>query len=102
MDYRIGKFLDANTDTITEGDMEILVVNAEDPSDIAEGRSTALRARVIPHTYGWLINVQHDDEESLQEALKSITDNGLSDQFQQLFHAAASNACDWINLDRDA
>jgi hypothetical protein len=102
MDYRIGKFLDTSTETITEEDMKILETHQETPTDIADGRGTRLHVRVIPHTYGWWINVQHGDDDCLQEALASISDNGFSEQFKQLFQAAVDNACDWINIDRDA
>lgn len=93
--HRIGKFLEACTDQVTEPDLELL----ERLEEVLLGISAP---RVIPHQYGWFIDVQHDDPDNLKESLQSITDCGLSAEFLALYQIAASNGCDWINLDKDA
>lgn len=98
MRYRIGKFLDASTDQIPGKDLDILTAHQEVPDE--EHRDLTLM-RIIPHRYGWWINVQHGDAD-LDDAIACIKTAGLSPKFLALFKVAAENKCDWINLDRDA
>ncbi len=97
---RIGKFLDVSTGALDPKDLEILADRQEGPEE--EDRSLLLRPRVIPHRFGWWVNVQHDDPEDFMEEIESINANELSDKFLNIFRYAAACKCDWINFDRDA
>lgn len=98
MNYRIGKFLDASTGELDATDLDILL--SQEDLDTDE-RSPDL-PRIVPHRFGWWINVQHNDAEQLRHDTIRIADSGFSPQFLALFTTAAANECDWINLDRDA
>lgn len=95
---RVGKFLDASTDHLTEDDLMILEQHQEEHGDV--DRDVTL-PRIIPHRYGWWINVQWQDTEQCVKDRAAFKER-MSLGFRKLFTRAVDEECDWINLDRDA
>ena len=84
------KFLDASTGYITDEDRLKLL---DDP--------TAFPTRVIPHEFGWWINVPSIEYLEEDDKLHQIKQCGYSDLFVNLIKFAAKHDCWCINLDCD-
>lgn len=84
----VEKFLDAGTTHILARDSDLLYL---DPR--------LFPARVIPHDYGWWINVP--EEKILEEYIPLMFDAGFSLAFVKLMRQACNLGCWWINLDID-
>lgn len=84
----VEKFLDASTGYITYEDSLKLL---EDPESFP--------TRVIPHEYGWWINVSLENE--FEEKVLLMLDYGYSEPFANLMRLAHKHSCCWINLDCD-
>jgi len=80
----IHNYLDLSTCHITEKDSQILTENKDLPF------------RVIPHEYGYWINVQS------AVTMGVCKKHNLSSDFFKLIFIAFIKNCDWINLDRDS
>lgn len=87
----IEKFLDASTGHITYEDSLKLLDDHE-----------AFPSRVIPHQFGWWINVPDWAEWSELEVVLSLYRKGYSQGMLNLLKYAAVNGCWWVNLDCDA
>lgn len=86
----VQRFLDASTGYITY----------EDSLALSRGPAS-FPTRVIPHEYGWWINVpclEFLEEEGKFQELKK---DGFSDAFICLIKLASKSGCWWINLDCD-
>lgn len=87
----IEKFLDASTGHITAGDKILL----EEDFD-------SFPTRVIPHEFGWWVNVpvkeDYDEEENPFIEMRA---QGYSDAFINFINLAADSGCWWINFDAD-
>lgn len=84
------KYLDLSTAHITRLDSQLL--NREKQP-----------ARVIPHDYGWWINVQWEESASSHvERIQAFTNFGYSESFLNVYRLARQLKCNWINLDQDA
>ena len=84
----VENFLDANMEYITYEDSLKLL---EDPESFP--------TRVIPHEYGWWINVSLDHD--FEERMILMLDYGYSQSFVNLMRLANKHKCWWINLDCD-
>lgn len=86
----VEKYLDVSTGHITYKDSQIL---------IAQHRN--FPTRVIPHQYGWWINIpEMKIWEENQVAAKMQTQE-YSKDFTNLLLFALENECWWLNLDCD-
>jgi hypothetical protein len=83
----IYKYFDAVTNTISYNDTIRL-------------RSETFPIRVVPHEYGWWINVP-TDKDDFDDAVKKLTEAGMTKAFIKLISTARDAGCYWINLDRD-
>ena len=86
----VEKFLDAGTFYITYEDSVKLL---DDP--------VGFPTRVIPHDYGWWINVPRIECLEEDGDLQQMKHDGYSDAFIRLMKMAAEHNCWWINLDSD-
>lgn len=94
----VQKFLDASTRHITQQDNTLLLGLRGDTSTLD---GSLFPIRVIPHTYGWWVNVTSEPGE-LDEYIRELTAAGMSEAFCTLLRYARERECWWINLDRDA
>lgn len=85
----VENFLDASTGHITYKDSIKLL---EDPEGFP--------SRVIPHDYGWWINI-HEEKLLDDEIIKPMREDGYSEGFISLIKKASDHDCWWINLDCD-
>ena len=87
----IENFLDASTGHITyEDNLKLL------------NDHLAFPTRVIPHEFGWWINVPDLAEWNEHILIQDLDEQGYSQGFLNLLKYAAMNGCWWINLDCDA
>ena len=87
----VEKFLDASTGHITYEDSLKLLDGHED-----------FPSRVIPHEFGWWINVPYLSEWGENMIIQKLTEQGYSGGMLNLLKYASENSCWWINLDCDA
>ncbi len=88
------KYLDLGTDAMTLTDSKLLAQHSEEADD-----SDPNCPRVIPHAYGWWVNVQQDeDDDSPVTVLEGL---GFSPSFVRAFKHAQKLECNWINFDQD-
>ena len=87
----VEKFLDATTGHITYEDNRKLL---DDP--------ISFPCRVIPHEYGWWINVP-EKKLWIEEDPRAdrIRDQGYSEGLISMLIFARDNCCRWVNLDCD-
>ena len=86
----IEKFLDAGTAHISYEDSLKLIDDHE-----------AFPSRVIPHEFGWWINVLDWAEWDENMFVQKLEEQGYSQGMLNLLTYAAVNGCWWINLDCD-
>lgn len=90
MNPAVHQFLDASSTHLPEAERELL----EERGGAGEGWP-----RVVPHEYGWWVNVQADEDYADE------THAGLVDEAPALVAAlkfAQTPECWWINFDSDA
>ena len=92
----VAKFLDASTGYMTKND-SLLLANIEKLQAIKAYRS---RPRVIPHEYGWWVNVQQEGDVYVDH-IAALVDAGFSASFLKVMHHARKHGCWWINFDQD-
>lgn len=85
----VENFLDAGTCHITYEDSLLLLNDPE-----------GFPSRVIPHEYGWWINVLLENTFE-EEKIRVMLENGYSESFANLMRLAHKHNCCWINLDSD-
>jgi hypothetical protein len=86
----VEKFLDVSTGHITHEDSQYLSIGYDN-----------FPARVIPHEYGWWINVPEKklwEEESKADCMRK---QGYSEGLISVLMFARNNDCWWVNLDCD-
>jgi hypothetical protein len=86
----VEKFLDASTGHITYEDSLKLL---EDP--------VSFPCRVIPHVFGWWINVPEMKLWVEEPMADWIREQGYSEGIISMLIFARDNNCWWVNLDRD-
>ena len=86
----IEKFLDASTGHMTYEDSLKLL---DDP--------IAFPCPVIPHDYGWWINVPGVKLWREEPIADQIREQGYSEDFISMLVFARDNCCWWVNLDCD-
>jgi hypothetical protein len=91
------KYLDVSTGHLSDWEQENL------PSiETSKAYEDAFSIRVIPHEFGWWVNVPSTEEE-LEEAIKSLlTGGGRFGNVALMLKYAFKKECFWINFDSDA
>lgn len=89
----INQFLDLSTKYMTREDSKKLAVAEIEGVEFS-------KPRVIPHEYGWFVNVQ-PDQEIFDEHVESLKKLGFSAAFIDVLTFARKHECWWINFDQD-
>ena len=90
----IYKYMDLSTAHYTSEDQEWL--------QRYTSNNVTLPMRVIPHEYGYWINVSEDLIDKFEEHIAKLEAVNFSTAFIRVYQYAHENNCRWINFDRDA
>lgn len=76
-------------------------LRSEDANKLTKILSSNQPSRVIPHEYGWWVNVVQEDTDTLRDVTDEFASLGYSKEFVFIYNHAFTHNCAWINFDQD-